>query len=150
MSNEETNLYVAYVTQLRSEHRRVKQCLAKVERQWGVIRQRSPSVLGFDDLIGSLTELREELFHHFAEEQAGGCVEEAVSHAPHLSRDRAQLERDDHKLIKLIDGLIKSLCKSPESIKGVEKKYFQLVQQIGSYEAAESRLVAESFGIDVD
>ena len=150
MSNEENDLYVAYVTQLRSEHRRVKRCLAKVERQWDVIRQGARSALGFDELIGSLTELRDELSHHFAEEQAGGCVEEAVSHAPHLGRDRVQLERDDHELIKLIDGLIKNLRKSPKSIKAVEKKYLQLVQQIGTYEAAESRLVAESFGIDVD
>ncbi len=150
MSNEENELYLAYITQLRSEHRHVKQCLTRVETQWQRFRQGPRAAGGIDELISSLTDLRAELAHHFAKEEVGGCVEEAVSHTPWLGREAAELERENPDLLQQLDRLIDKLRKAPKSLKRIEKEYRQLAEKLGEHEAAESRIVKESFGMDVD
>lgn len=150
MSIEEDELYLAYVTQLESEHRHVKQCLARIEQQLQRCRQGPRSAAGTDELISSLTDLRAELAHHFAEEEAGGCMDEAVSHTPRLGPEAVDLEREERKSLMLLDRLIDKLQTAPESIKKVQKEYRRLVQRICEHEAAESRIMEEGFGMDVD
>lgn len=150
MTIEEEELYRAYVTQLRGEHQQVKQCLKRIDQQLQHCCEGSDSATGVDELIHSLADLRAELAHHFAEERAGGCLEEAVIHSPCLGREAAELEREDVKLLGLLDRLIGRLQAAPSVIGGVAKEYRRLVQRISEYEAAESRIVGDSFGMGVD
>jgi hypothetical protein len=150
MSVEEDELYLAYATQLRSEHQAVKQCLARIERQFQRCREGLGSKAGNDALISSLADLRAELAHHFAEEEAGGCLEEAVTHMPCLGRDEAELEHEDAKLLNLVDRLTDKLRSETKSAIEIEKEYRQFVERICAHEAAESQIVKESFGLDVD
>ena len=63
-------------------------------------------------------------------------MEEAVTHAPSLSHEAAELERQHPKLLKLLDRLIDKLRSTPKSIRRIEKEYHQLVQKICDHEAA--------------
>jgi hypothetical protein len=90
------------------------------------------------------------LAHHFSEEEEGGCVEEAVSHKANLGRQADDLKREDHKLLKQLDGLIDKLRTAPQSMKLIEKDFRQFVQAICQHEAAESRIVDEGLGSDDD
>ncbi len=148
MSHEEQELHVAYITQLRGDRQRIQRGLAAVERQWQRCRESREADLA--ELIGSLSGLRTDLDHHFAAEEAGGCVEEAVSHAPRLGRERSQLEREDPTLLALVDTLMGRLKKSPKTLTRVDQDYRRLVERIEAHEAAESRIIQESFGMDVD
>jgi hypothetical protein len=150
MSTDEEELDLAYVTQLRSEHQHVKHCLGRIEQHLRSCRQGQRPADCLDELIRSLVDLREELGHHFAEEQAGGVVEEAVTHTPSLGREAADLEHENLKLLKLVDRLIDKLRAAPKSTKKIEKEYRRLVQRICEHEAEESRIIEESFGMDVD
>ena len=106
--------------------------------------------LSIQDLINSLCHLRAELAHHFAEEEAGGCVEEAVSHAPRLGREAADVEREDPELLRLIDSLIGQLHAKPQAMNKIETDFREMINRIYRHEAAESRIVGEGFGMDVE
>ena len=147
MSAEEYETYWAYVTQLQSEHRRVKQCLGRVEQLWRSWREGTQSVVGIGELIGSLADLREELAHHFAEEQAGGCLEQAVSCGPQYGREAAALSREAPELLKLIDSLIDELRTISKSMRQTEQEYRELIHQVCHYEAVETRIVEQCFGL---
>ena len=67
-----------YVEHLRAEHRRVHAMLRHVRNVFlqsgGPDRDATPS-----DTVRFLHQVRSELAHHFADEEAGGCLEEAAS-----------------------------------------------------------------------
>jgi hemerythrin superfamily protein len=150
MSSDEEERIWAYVTHLRDEHRHLRECLEDVERRWQPYRQRRGAAGDQCALIASLTSLRAVLAHHLAEEEAGGCVEEAVIHASYLSRTASELEHEDPVLLEQIDRLIQGLQTTRKSIGSLEKQYRQLVKGICDHATAESRIVEESFGTEVD
>jgi hypothetical protein len=150
MNIEEEDLHQAYLTRLIHDHQDVRQSLVQVEKLWIRCRGSTSSKASLEELIRSLTNLRVELAQHFAEEEAGGCVEEAVSHAPWLGREASDLEREDPELLGLLDGLIAAVKRRPKSIKEVDKDFRQFVDRLRHHEAAESRIIAISFGMDAE
>jgi hypothetical protein len=110
MINNDRELYTAYATQLRHEHRQLHACLERLEQCWQqrCLARGSRQPLS-EQVFASLSDLRAELAHHLAEEEAGGCVEEAVTHAPWLSHAATELERQDSQLLAQLDAFIERL-----------------------------------------
>jgi hypothetical protein len=151
MFNNNDEIYSAYTTQLRHEHQRLYACLKRLEQYWQqrCLARGSRQQLR-EQVIAGLSELRAELAHHLAEEEAGGCVEEAVTHAPWLSHAATELEREDPQLLAQLDAFVERLQTASRWSKKTERQYRQLVDQICQHAAAESRIVEESFGMEVD
>lgn len=150
MINAESEAYFAYITHLRGEHRQLKTCLEDVEQAWKGLRRTRSLSRGLDELISSLGGLRAVLAHHLTEEEGGGCVEEAVAHAPQLSHEVTELEHQDPGMLEQLDELIDQLRLTTRSVRKLEKDYRRLAKQISDHAAAESRIVEKSFGMEVD
>jgi len=73
-----------YVDHLIAEHRRLHALLRhmRAEIAHSVSPDEQPS---FNGVARVLARLREELEQHFAQEEGGGCLDEAVSRCPRLA-----------------------------------------------------------------
>jgi len=95
----------AYINHLLAEHRRLHTLLrlasAAINQSGDPHRDASPV-----DMAKILRHAREELQHHFAEEEGGGCLNEAVSRCPSLSPEAKRIEAEHPGLLYEIDRLI--------------------------------------------
>jgi hypothetical protein len=143
--------FMAYVTHLRAEHKRLREWLLSIEQQW-------PNECPCTDkaifsLLDNLRALRGELAHHFEEEERGGCLEEAVSHQPSLSHEATQLEHEHPVLLEQLDQMIEKLSavsSAMESTGTIEKNFRRFAEQLHAHEIAENRILEESFGIEIE
>ena len=152
MAND-SDEFSAYLTHLHAEHRRLQQCLRRIERQW--IHDEFPRLT---EIIPRVTEeleiLRAELEHHFEEEESGGCLEEAVSRLPRLSQEAIRLEDEHAVLLGHVDQLIlnlKSAVAEPvRSADEAKEDFRRFAEQLHAHEAAEKLILEQSFGIEVE
>jgi hypothetical protein len=137
----------AYATHLRSEHRRLDERLRRVEQRW---RAGRPHWAQFaPEAAGDLAELRTELARHFEEEEDGGCLEQAVSQLPTLAPEVGRLEHEHSQLLCTIDRLIERLRRpktASEPMDEVDEEFRGVVKRLRAHEAAENRILKESFG----
>jgi hemerythrin-like domain-containing protein len=143
--------FMAYIMHLRAEHRRLQQCLRRIERDW-VSRESPRRAEAVPKVIEDLQALRAELAHHFEEEQAGGCLEEAVSRHPSFSHDANLLEHEHPVLLAQLDRLIAKLKTMPQPIESADdarEDFRRFADQLHAHEDAESRILQESFGIEL-
>ncbi len=145
--------YRGYVTHLRQEHRRLADCLHRIEQQWLLLDRHPDPAAYMKQISDSLRALRAELAHHFVEEETGGCLEEAVTHQPSLSHEVTRLEHEHPALLAQMDRLIEKL-ELPNRPAGVrreiETEFQAFTQSLLAHEAAEDRVVEQSFGMTVE
>src|SRR5262245_36051024 len=94
-----------YVDHLIAEHRRLHRML----RLAGSSIRPAPGtgrIATRAEVLKVLRDVREELAHHFAQEEEGGCLDEAVSCCPSLSPEAHRIEAEHHRLLECIDRLI--------------------------------------------
>jgi hypothetical protein len=141
-----------YVAHLIAEHRRLHamlhQARAAIVHSGGPDRDAS-----VDDIVRVLRHIRSELAHHFAEEEAGGCMDEAVSCCPRLSAEVKRIEAEHPELLLEIDRLIAQALDTKPSVAHVvalERGFDHLCQQLCAHEAAENGILRQAFGINVN
>lgn len=141
-----------YIQHLEAEHRRLH----------GMIRQVRSTVIhsgGADpdataaDVIRVLRRIRDELARHFTEEEAGGCMDEAVSRCPHLSSDVQRVEAEHPELLARLDALIVEAADVENSVRQrieFEATFDNWCRQIHAHEAAENNILRQAFGSNVN
>jgi hypothetical protein len=145
--------FLAYVTQLRTEHKRLGESIHGIEQQWRLQHSGSDQADVLAQMLESLQSMRAELAHHFEEEESGGCLEEAVSHEPHLGPEATRLVREHPELLAQMDRLIeglRALARLTASADEVEQDFRNFTEKLLAHEAAENRVLKEGFGIDVE
>src|SRR5262245_37229875 len=95
----------SYVEHLIAEHRRIHRMLRLAHHTiigaQGSQQDAPPAVV-----VRVLQQVREELEHHFAQEESGGCLHEAVSRCPPLSAEAHRIEAEHRELLQDVDRLI--------------------------------------------
>ena len=127
--------------------------MISIEQLWLLLRQRPDPADVLDQVAESLEALRAELAHHFAEEEAGGCLEEAVAHQPSLSHEVTRLEREHPEILRQMDRLLQRLSELShidKSVREIEGDFRGLASKLQDHEAAENRILEESFGIQAE
>src|SRR5262245_26988435 len=101
-SESEERIYVEHLT---AEHRRLDQL---IHQTLGRLPEgeHSQSADWAAELLAGVWAIREELARHFTEEEAGGCLEEAVAHCPALSAEVSAVEAEHAKLLGDLKELI--------------------------------------------
>ena len=141
---EDQDEFRAYAVHLASEHRRLSELLRRVEQQC----EQWPH----PELAESLNQLRAKLAAHFEEEECGGCLEEAVVHVPTLSTEAGRILNEHPSLLADLDRLIEQIGvtdRSNRSLDNVEQDFSQFAKRLRAHEAAENRILQQSFGIDM-
>jgi len=141
-----------YVDHLIAEHRRLHRMLRLAHS--AMIHANVPDHDATTaDIVRVLRQVREELAHHFAEEEGGGCLEEAVSHCPTLSADSRRIEAEHPQLLQSIDRLIaqaKDCDQSVETRIELERGFDEFCSQLNAHEAAENVLLRQGFGANLN
>ena len=141
-----------YVEHLRAEHRRLHALFASARcalSKSGEAESAASSALAAELLTG----LRQELQHHFSEEEAGGCLDEAVSLCPRLAGEEKRIEGEHPLILAQVDRLLaqlQSLRATPATWCTLQRELERLFESIQRHEAAENRLLHEAFGITVN
>jgi hemerythrin len=139
----------SYVDHLVAEHRRLHLLLKQTR---GVMAHsagpdESPSFAGAQQ---ALTRLRDELQRHFAQEEGGGCMDEAVSRCPRLAGDEQQIEAEHPQILAELDQLIvqsQTLSPTPGHQLLVQQAFERLCQRLCDHERDEDSLLAQGFGV---
>jgi hypothetical protein len=83
----------AYVEHLHQEHARLNQLLLQIGRDVADLSPPDDQPVRITRVAARLAELRSTVQAHYAEEESGGCIEEAVTRSPSLaSNAKAILE----------------------------------------------------------
>lgn len=98
--------------------------------------------------VASFVEVLEE---HFTEEEAGGCLEEAISVCPHVSREADELLREHAELDRQARALLAAFAEpSSGAVARVEQLFHRLTGTLHRHEEAEDRVLETAFGGHVD
>lgn len=143
----------AYVEHMREEHRRLEH----------LIQRALATIPGWEDgdaphwmprTAEGLTAIRNELVHHFQNEEQGGCLEEAVARKPQLSCEVQRIESQHEELLERLNELIgrcESACRaSPAQAQATELEFRQLVRELRQHEVLEIRIMQQGFDVVLD
>jgi hemerythrin len=100
------------------------------------------------DLPRMLEELLKHLQLHFATEEAGGMLEEAVCRLPRLSRQAMALEREHAPLLEQLGAIVKTARESGDlqpMCQELNGQFKEFCHDLLAHEGAENRLAAEAF-----
>jgi len=137
-----------YIDHMLAEHRRLHQLLCSM--QVAIVHSvGSDCDASFTEVARSLKLLRGELSHHFAEEEGGGCLDEAVSRCPRLSSAERSIEAEHPLILERVDRLIDQATKLPPKLANqvaLKDAFDELYVQLCAHERAENALLQEGFG----
>ena len=142
----------SYVDHLIAEHRRLHRMLRAAGNAIMPACGTGRIIIGAD-IVQVLREVREELEHHFAQEDAGGCLEEAVSCCPALSAEARRIEAEHPRLLEDTDRLIAQAQDCDHSVAkriGLERGFEDLCRQLDAHEAAENALLRRGLGANIN
>ncbi len=134
-----------FVDYLRAEHARLHKMLNAVSAE---LNEHNGSQMAV--IEAALLELRDVLRHHFEEEEAGGCLEQAACQCPSLSPEVTALEREHGSLLETMDGLLaQASTATPEDTSSFIAAFSEFARKLHHHEAAETRILAQAFGMSI-
>ena len=139
-----------YVEHLHSEHRRLNESLRRISKSFADFGKHNP--IPPPHIVNTLVELRSDLAHHFAEEESGGCLEEAVSRCPSLSPSVNEVEAQHPGLLAHLDRIIQraQATSRPGTVKSLHRDFEKFVNALRQHEGAENRILQLGFGVGSD
>jgi hypothetical protein len=137
-----------FVEHLRAEHHRLHAMLRQTRsvflQSGGPDRDATTA-----DIVRVLRQVRSELAHHFEDEEAGGCLEEAASRCPRLSGEVNRVQAEHPELLRHIDRLIAQAQDSCDTLVGrlaFARDFDELCKLLHAHEAAENDILRQGFG----
>jgi len=138
----------AYIEHLRHEHHQIIQLLLEIGHQITNAGNAAPSSAARDALVRRLGELYKQLRTHFAEEEAGGCLEEAVTRCPSLGDECQTILAEHAVLSRELEQLVKHSQDPSVSPADLALSYQAFAQQLRVHDAAETRMLQMAFGAE--
>jgi hypothetical protein len=141
-----------YVEHMLAEHRRLHAMLRRARSS--IMHRGGPDQdVRPTDIARELRRIRQELASHFAEEEGGGCLEEAVSRCPRLSAEARSIQARHPELLRDIDSLIAQVEAGEPTLDAriaIEKEFDCLCDRLHAHEAAENDLLRQGFGTNIN
>ncbi len=141
-----------YIDHLLAEHRRLHRMLLNGRKTIsGSSEEDGESWI--QKFIEVLRDVRAELQSHFAEEEGGGCLDEAVSFRPNLGPELSRVVAQHPRLLAELDRLIAQAKDDNGSMQdriALESQFDELCRELHSHEAAENEVLRRGFGVNVD
>jgi hypothetical protein len=140
----------AYVDHMLAEHRHLDRLLRRTLAMLPAWEE-ADNTHWLPRMVSGLAAIRNELAHHFHDEEQGGCLEEAVARCPALSTEARQVERQHDELLEHLDELI-SRCQTtapptPAQARAVDQEFRQIVREVKLHEAQEAHIIQRGFNV---
>lgn len=146
MSNPEFDQ--TFVTHMLAEHRRLHRMLVLACRS--LAAESSTWPVEFEQ---SLLDLKTNLQRHFAEEEQGGCLDQAVSLHPKLSPQLKHIEEEHPKLLTAVDRLLAQAKDARDTVQdrtALLADLDSLCRDLHAHEAAESEILRRGFDVELE
>jgi hypothetical protein len=144
---------VVYAEHLHAEQRELHRRLRALQQELGEVTQPYLDRPLLARILEAGRELREELAHHFAEEESGGCLDYAVSRMPRLAGEAQLVENEHPVLLEELDAMLARLCLArPGELETatVKERFDAFVVRMLTHEARENQLVERGFNMAFD
>jgi iron-sulfur cluster repair protein YtfE (RIC family) len=143
---------IAYLAQVKAEHYGLEQILLRLGEHFDLARASRWDPSCASRLVALLEELSTQIERHFAQEEVGGYMEEALSRAPRFSAQAATLLKQHIELALEVHELLARAKVGSENPKIWEMLYTDvqtLVKKLSAHEAGENRIVEAAFNEDL-
>lgn len=140
-----------YVEHLRQEHRRLHDVLAQTDRSLAEAGRSPDFGREAREIAQRLSNLRDELNHHYAEEEAGGCLEEALLRCPSIAPEVKRVQAEHPALKQEMDLLVAKaakLAQTPTDWAELKRGFEEIGAKLRMHEAAENRILLYGFGAE--
>ncbi len=142
--------------QLQTGHDELRQLLEEVRSGFTACKQVTGAERG-QCLAAAVRELQGHIETHFAREEQGGWLEEAVIRAPHLAHRLTLLEREHtplrQQLAKLVEFVATADCVADCTagrLAQLQKDFDHFVAKLLHHEAEEEQVLAEGFNEELE
>ena len=141
-----SNQCTAYLRHLQAEHHRLNCALTEICHRFHELNCSAVTQPILSSLIDRLEELLMELRNHFAEEEGGGSLDEAVARCPSMGPRTSELMHEHPELAGRLDNLIDAMNTGRGSAKEWQSQFEALAAALRMHECAENRVVEQAFG----
>lgn len=142
---------LAFAAAFEAEHREMRQLVHRLRD--AVNRNRSWSREVAREAVRAVEAMRTHLRHHFAQEEEGGYLEQALAMAPRFS-DEAQVLLAQHaSMLKRIDEVAevaRGAVEDAELWPQLKLQVKDLLRNLIAHESAENRIVQQAFNVGIE
>jgi hypothetical protein len=142
---------LAFAAAFEAEHREMRQLVHALRD--AVNRNRPWSREVAREAVHAVEAMQTHLRHHFAQEEAGGYLEQALAMAPRFN-DEAQVLLAQHasmlKLIDQVDQVAQGAIEDAELWPQVKLQVKELLRKLLAHESAENRIVQQAFNVGIE
>jgi hemerythrin len=142
----------AYLEQVKAEHYGLEQTLHRLAEHFNLVPARHCEPAGTPRLVSLLAELSNQIERHFAQEEVGGYMEEALSRAPRFSAQAAALLKQHLELALEVHELLaraQVAGEHPDLWENLSADVKTLVKKLSAHEAGENRIIEAAFNEDL-
>lgn len=135
---------------LLAEHRDLFNLMRSVRSAFAATGSPTPEHRA--DVLASLHDLRAHLADHFAQEEQGGYLEEAVTRVPRLSKATRSILAQHPTLLAELDRLIADLdavANAAQSWRRAEDDFEAFAAHMAAHERCENEVVQEGYNEDL-
>jgi iron-sulfur cluster repair protein YtfE (RIC family) len=140
-----------YVEHLILEHRRLHEVLAQTQHSLAELGRAQQPAREANDIAQRLRDLRDELNRHYAEEEAGGCMEEALLRCPSITPEVKRVQAEHPALKQEMDLLVAKAAKLapvPSDWAELKRDFEEFAAKLRMHETAEDRILLYGFGAE--
>ena len=139
----------AYLQQVRAEHYDLEQLLHQIENAFDSARAQEWPPASTPRLSGLLSELRDQIERHFAQEEVGGYLEEALSLAPRFSGQAHALLKQHAELSQVVRDLQARAKGDKPAWNSLYADLLVLLKKLKAHETGENRIIEAAFNEDL-
>jgi hemerythrin HHE cation binding domain-containing protein len=136
----------AYAEHLHHEHSRLNRLLLEIGHEIDQFGRPNAATGLLKRLEERITDLSSQLKAHFAEEEDGGCLEEAVTRCPSLAAEVRTTLEEHLVLDRLLYTLLAQLSDPAVTPTDLQKSWHLFYAKIQAHEAAETKILQMAFG----
>jgi hemerythrin len=143
-----TRLQDPFYTKFLADHRELHRLVKAIEDRLTSLAQNAgePTQSALTDL---LADLLVRVKQHFAEEEAGGVLEEAASRLPRLAAEADAVERQHEPLLRQLEQIVQEARGGDgkdSSGRALADAFGRFAHALRAHEAAENGIAEEAFG----
>jgi len=138
----------ALAEHLHHEHGRLNRLLLETGHEVAGLASVAQPEQALAQLALRLADLRKQLQSHFAEEEAGGCLEEAVTRCPSLAEDSKAVVREHPQLDRMLEQLVAQTRDATAVLADIQRSYRAFFEKLQAHEAAQNRILQMAFGAE--
>jgi len=143
----------AYVAAVRADHRHQGSLVHHVRSALASGASSNWDQASVQQILASLDEIHQHLEQHFAREEEGGYLEEALVHAPRLKSQAAELMAEHPLLLKKFGELVaaaKSGKKGQPQWPLLASDLSKAIDELVRHEMGENQLLQDAFAADLN